>query len=345
VTVADTGIGIHPRDHERIFAEFEQVDSSYGRLQQGTGLGLALTKRLIELHGGHISVESEGIEGKGSRFAFLLPLQKPEPKSGMAHDPAEQDGSFLLRPLILIVAEDDQTQGLAGSYLTNVGYGVAVVSEIQDLAAALKKNRPYTVVIDHKITQQRTDHELRDLRARIPAGIPAVVFSMDAEGKLGFSLFTGNRMPEALTRPRLIDALGRTSASSGKEVRTVLIIEDETALLELLAKTLLFKGFQVLPAANGHSGIQLATSSHPDVIILDLTMPDCSGIQVVETLRARPETQSIPILIHTGTVLSEPERQRLAAQVQSITSKAEPASLLTKLEHLDEAPAEVMCQE
>jgi CheY-like chemotaxis protein len=151
-------------------------------------------------------------------------------------------------------------------------------------------------------------------------------------------------MPEALTRPRLIDALGRTSASSGKEVRTVLIIEDETALLELLAKTLLFKGFQVLPAANGHSGIQLATSSHPDVIILDLTMPDCSGIQVVETLRARPETQSIPILIHTGTVLSEPERQRLAAQVQSITSKAEPASLLTKLEHLDEAPAEVMCQ-
>ena len=124
-----------------------------------------------------------------------------------------------------------------------------------------------------------------------------------------------------------------------------MIIEDEPALLELLAKTLLFKGFQVLPAASGHRGIELAVGSHPDVIILDLTMPDCSGIQVVETLRALPETQSIPILIHTGTVLSEPERQRLAAQVQSITSKAEPASLLTKLEHLDEAPAEVMCQE
>jgi PAS domain S-box-containing protein len=345
VTVADTGIGIHPRDHERIFAEFEQVDSSYGRLQQGTGLGLALTKRLIELHGGHISVESEGIEGKGSRFTLLLPVQKSEPEPAPAHDPAEQGGDALLRPLILIVAEDDQSQRLASSYLTGVGYGVAVVSKIQDLAATLKNNRPYAVVIDHKITRQRTDHELHDLRARIPAGIPAVVFSMDAEGKLGFSLFTGNRMPEALTRPRLIDALGRTSASSGKEVRTVLIIEDETALLELLAKTLLFRGFQVLPAANGHSGIQLATSSHPDVIILDLTMPDCSGIQVVETLRARPETQSIPILIHTGTVLSEPERQRLAAQVQSITSKAEPASLLTKLEHLDEARAEVMCQE
>jgi CheY-like chemotaxis protein len=243
------------------------------------------------------------------------------------------------------VAEDDQTQRLAGSHLTGVGYGVAVVSELQDLAAALKNNRPYTVVIDHKITRQRTEHELRDLRARIPAGIPAVVFSIDAEGKFGFNLIAGDGMPEALTRPRLIDALGRATTSSGKEVKTVLIIEDEPALLELLTKTLLFRGFQVLPAPNGRSGIEFATGSHPDVIILDLTMPDCSGIQVVENLRARAETQSIPILIHTGTVLSEPERQRLAGQVQSITSKAEPASLLTKLEHLDETPAEVVCQE
>jgi CheY-like chemotaxis protein len=183
------------------------------------------------------------------------------------------------------------------------------------------------------------------LRARIPAGIPAVVFSIDAEGKSGFSSFTGERMPEALNRPRLIDALGRTSTSVGKEVKTVLIIEDEPALLELLTKTLLFKGFQVLPAPNGHSGIEFAVGSHPDVIILDLTMPDCSGIQVVEDLRARPETQSIPILIHTGTVLSEPERQHLAAHVQSITSKTEPQSLLTKLEHLDDAPAETVRQE
>jgi CheY-like chemotaxis protein len=338
VTVADTGIGIHPRDHERIFAEFEQVDSSYGRLQQGTGLGLALTKRLIELHGGRISVESKGIEGKGSRFTFLLPLQKPAAEK----DLAEPRGDALLRPLVLIVAEDDQSQHLARNYLTSVGYGVAVVSKIQDLAATLKHNRPYAMVIDHKLTRQHAEHELRDLRTRIPAGIPTVVFSINVEGKFGFSLFAGERMPDALIRPRLIDAIRRTRASSGKEVKTVLIIEDEPALLELLTKTLLMKGFQVLPAANGHNGIEFAVGSHPDVIILDLTMPDCSGIQVVENLRARPETQSIPILIHTGTALSEPERQRLAAHVQSITSKTESQSLLTQLERLEEAPAEAV---
>jgi PAS domain S-box-containing protein len=345
VTVADTGIGIHPLDHARIFAEFEQVDSSYGRLQQGTGLGLALTKRLIELHGGQIRVESEGIEGKGSRFTFLLPLQKPEPKPAPAHDPALRGGDALLRPLILIVAEDKQSQRLAASYLIGVGYGVGVVSEIQDLAATLKNDRPYAVAIDHQLTRQHTEHELRDLRARIPAGIATAVFALDAEGKASFGPFAGERIPETLTQPRLIDALRRTSPSSGKEVKTVLIIDDEPALLELLAKTLLFKGFQVLPAVNGHSGIEFAVGSHPDVIILDLNMPDCSGIQVVESLRARPDTKSIPILIHTGTALSEPERQRLAAHVQSITSKAEPQSLLTKLEHLEEAPAEAVRQE
>jgi PAS domain S-box-containing protein len=78
ISVTDTGIGIHPRDQERIFVEFEQVDSSYGRQQQGTGLGLALTKRLVEMHGGHIWVESEGIEGRGSRFTFYLPFLSPK---------------------------------------------------------------------------------------------------------------------------------------------------------------------------------------------------------------------------------------------------------------------------
>jgi CheY-like chemotaxis protein len=243
------------------------------------------------------------------------------------------------------VAEDNQSQRLAGTYLTGVGYGVTVVTNLQDLALRLKSNRPYAVVIDHKITRQHTEHELRELRARIPGGIPAVVFAIDAEGKTGFSLFVREGMPEALTRPGLSDALGRASTTSGKEVKTVLIIEDEPALLELLTKTLLFKGFQVLPAANGRTGLQFATGFCPDVIILDLTMPDCSGIQVVESLRARPETKSIPILIHTGAALSEPERQGLAAHVQSITSKAEPQSLFTKLEHLDEAPTEIVCQE
>ncbi len=78
VAVTDTGIGINAKDQERVFKEFEQVDSSYGRQQKGTGLGLALAKRLVEIHGGRIWVESEGVEGKGSTFTFLIPILNAE---------------------------------------------------------------------------------------------------------------------------------------------------------------------------------------------------------------------------------------------------------------------------
>jgi signal transduction histidine kinase/DNA-binding response OmpR family regulator len=344
VTVADTGIGVHSRDHQRIFAEFEQVDSSYGRQQQGTGLGLALTKRLIELQGGRIWVESEGIEGKGSRFTFLIPQPKPEPLPNPAGDRAERRED-VLRPLIVVAAEDEPSGRLTGDYLEGVGYRVALVSEIGKLAAKLQGNRPYAVVLDGNITRQCGERELRELRAQIPASIPAVICSADAEGRPTFTPFTGERTAAAATKSRLTDAIRRTNCSSGKEVKTVLIIEDEPALLELLAKTLMSKGFQVLPAATGRGGIEFATSAHPDVIILDLTMPDCSGIQVVEQLRARPDTKCIPILIHTGTALNEQERQHLASHVQSITSKTEPQSLFANLDRLQGTPAETVCQE
>ena len=109
VAVTDTGIGIKVSDQERVFKEFEQVDSSYGRQQQGTGLGLALTKRLVEMHGGRIWVESEGVEGKGSTFTFLIPIPKAEAEPTQLTDkPDARDDT--IRPLVLVVTNDDAHQ-------------------------------------------------------------------------------------------------------------------------------------------------------------------------------------------------------------------------------------------
>jgi PAS domain S-box-containing protein len=357
VTVTDTGIGIAVNDQERVFKEFEQVDSSYGRLQQGTGLGLALTKRLVEMHGGRIWVESEGVENKGSTFTFLIPMPKAQAK------PAQPTGKpdlhdDTIRPLVLVVTNNDSHQQLVGEYLKGVGYDVAVVSETAAMVAAVKARRPYAVVIDRKMAgtsdwpggagsspEQPESHFSETLiqhnfRSRIPSGIPQVSFSQDENGHLAFSLLGLEGSVSGPTTARLVDAIRRSEKTAGKKLKTVLIIDDEPALLELLTTTLLQQGFKVLRAPNGRRGVELAMSYQPDVIILDFIMPEFDGSKVVEQLRANPRTKGIPILIQTGTVLNEAERQRLAGHVQAITYKTERGSLLAELERLDATSAE-----
>ncbi len=344
IAVTDTGIGIKLKDQERVFKEFEQVDSSYGRQQQGTGLGLALTRRLVEMHGGKIRVESEGVEGKGSTFTFSIPIAKSETAPAQLTDqPDARDDT--IRPLVLVVANDDAQQQLAGNFLAGAGYDVALVSETEAMVAAIKIRRPYAVVIDRQMggagqlaaqTQPGFSDTLmlHKCHSRIPAGIPQVIFSDDGQGHLVFNLMGKDGTVSARASSRLADAIRQSDKTVGKELKTVLVIDDETSILELLTKTLLQRGFRVLRAADGRTGVEFATRYLPDVIILDFNMPEFSGTQIVEQLRAHPRTKNIPILINTGTVLNEEERQQLAGHVQSITSKTERESLLTELERL-----------
>jgi CheY-like chemotaxis protein len=192
-------------------------------------------------------------------------------------------------------------------------------------------------VVERKLADQHTRQEWLKCRSSIPPRIPLVLFSVGKDGRLAFSLFGEERLS-----PRLMDAIRRSDKTAGKELKTVLIIDDEPALLELLTTTLLQEGFRVLRAPNGRQGVEFATGYQPDVIVLDFTMPELDGLKVVEQLRANPRTKDIPILIHTGTVLNEEERQRLAGHVQAITSKTEQGVLLAELERLDAMSAEAV---
>jgi len=344
VAVKDSGIGIQARDQERVFQEFEQVDSSYGRQQQGTGLGLALTKRLVEMHGGRIWVESEGVEGRGSTFTFLIPLPQAIAKPSLAEDqPAARDDT--LRPRVLLVTDDAASQERAAGYLIEVGYEVAVVSRVAAILGAVQARWFYAVVIDSNLLDPAGDRELATDRSILPARLPLVIFSAGDSGRPTFRLFAKERPASGPLNFRLVDAIRRTGKSTGKELKTVLIIDDEPALLELLTKTLLQAGFRVLRADGGRQGVALATRHHPDVIILDFSMPEFDGGKVVEQLRANSRTKAIPILIQTGTVLTEAERQHLAGHVQAITSKTERGSLLAELERLDELNDEAVSPE
>jgi CheY-like chemotaxis protein len=295
------------------------------------------------MHGGKIRVESEGVEGKGSTFTFSIPIPKAEAAPTQLTDkPDVRDDT--IRPLVLVVMNDDSHPPLVGNYLENAGYDVTIVSETEAMVAALKIRRPYVVAIDRKmgggqspeLSQSDFSETLiqHKCHSRIPAGIPQVIFSDDEKGHLAFSLLSKDGAVCARVSSRLADAIRQSDKTIGKELKTVLVIDDEPSILELLTKTLLQKGFRVLRASEGRTGVEFATNYLPEAIILDFSLPGFSGTQIVEQLRAHPRTKNIPILINTGTVLNEAERQRLAGHVQSITSKTERENLLSELERL-----------
>jgi len=137
-----------------------------------------------------------------------------------------------------------------------------------------------------------------------------VIFAEDGNGLLAFNLLGREGNVSVRTSSRLADAIRQSDKTAGKELKTILIIDDEPVLLELLTKTLLREGYCIWRASDGLAGVESATKYLPDIIILDFTMPGFNGIQVVEKLRAQPLTNNIPILINTG---HHPQRRRTTA--------------------------------
>ncbi len=334
VSVADSGIGIKPEDQERVFGEFEQLDSTYARQQQGTGLGLALTRRLVGLHGGRIWVESEG-EGKGSTFTFMIPVEALERESEVSTGPEEPlpsrpdvDDS---RPLVLVVEDNHQASKLISHYLSEAGYGVAHAFDGEHAIQMARELRPYAITLDIILPEKDGWEVLAELKS-LPGtrGIPVIVVSITENRQLGFSMGALEWFVKPVNKEQLIEAVRKIEAV------TVLVVDDEPRTVELLTDMLQAEGFTVLQAYGGQQGVDLAIEKHPDLIILDLMMPEVSGFDVVEQLRAHPEAMEIPIMIYTSKDLTEEDRQRLNSHVQAIALKSASGKedLLQALERL-----------
>ena len=198
ICVADTGIGIQAEDMDRLFQEFTQLAPVYTKTHEGTGLGLALTKRLVELHGGRVWAESE--PGLGSRFYFTIPK-------------------------------------------------------------------------------------------------------------------------EVVNRPGPVFAAPAVSPPSGQKARVVLVIDDAPQTLIILKNSLHSEDIKVVQADRGQAGLDEAVKIRPDLIILDLLMPEMNGFEVLEALKSREETAAIPVIVFTVMDLSAENKARLQAQAEAIIEK------------------------
>ncbi|MDQ3815997.1 MAG: response regulator, partial [Armatimonadota bacterium] len=331
VSVSDSGIGIKPEDQERIFGEFEQVDSSYARQQQGTGLGLTLTKRLVELHGGRIWIESEGIEGKGSTFSFALPLEEPPVVDETAPAGTEEETLPADGLKVLVVEDNHPASELLTHYLTEAGYRVIHAYDGEQAVQMVHDLHPDAVTLDIMLPKKDGWQVLAEIKsAPDTTDVPVVIVSMTDDRQLGFTLGAMDFLVKPVDKNRLVEAVAK--ATHGKPDITVLVVDDEPKTVELLTDLLQHEGFGVLQAFGGQQGIDLALQRIPDLIILDLMMPEVTGFDVVQRLREHAQAREIPILIFTAKDITAADRDRLNSHIRAIVPKSGKEDLLRELE-------------
>lgn len=329
ISVVDNGIGIKKEDQERIFEEFQMVDSTLAKKQQGTGLGLALSRRLAQLHGGNITLESE--VGKGSTFSFSMPLDPVKAKQ-LTTANAEQILEAYRRPeiktekLALVIEDEDQSAELLQLYMEQSGYQVVRCSNGEKALQMAKEIQPTVITLDVVLPQKNGWEVLRELKED-PAtrDIPVMIVSMLDNNDSGFALGAVAYFVKPVERADLLAKLreielgslsGKRRANfeehrkSGKSLQVV-VVDDNQDDQEFLTAVLQSAGMNIRVASNGEEGWQLIEKTPPDLVVLDLMMPGADGFDVLKRLRQNPVTADIPVFIYTAKELNATERDRL----------------------------------
>lgn len=316
-SVADTGIGIAPEDQERIFQEFGQLDSRVQRKVRGTGLGLPLSRKLAQLLGGTLTVTSA--VGVGSTFVAEIPVHYVEPAPATPATPAWEKAP--LRAPVLVVEDSPEELLVYEKYLKSSGFEVVPAATIRQARHALAHIRPVAIVLDILLRGEDAWRLLAELKTsaatrRIPV---FVVTSVDDERK-ALSLGADAYARKPLDRRWLLEQL--RSVTGEEPIRRILLIDDDEISRYLMRRLLDDLPCVVSEATSGRAGLQRAREDPPDAILLDLAMPDVSGEEVLEQLRADSVTAGIPVVIVTSKVLADAERTRLSQQALAIVDKA-----------------------
>jgi signal transduction histidine kinase/DNA-binding response OmpR family regulator len=320
LSVSDTGIGIDEPDQERVFHEFQQVDSGIGRQQNGTGLGLTLTRRFAHLHGGDVTLRSE--LGKGSVFTILLPIEARPPVVTPAaprftrgrRDAGDQ------RPLVLVVEDDPAAAELLMRQIEGAGFQATVARTGTEALASARELEPAAITLDILLPDLDGWEVLTRLkRDEATSNIPVVVVSVVDNPELGMALGALDYFVKPVPAKELTTRLAKFDLPRRPGERlTILVADDEDANRDWLCRILEPAGFSVIEAAGGREAIDLARARIPDLVLLDLMMPEVTGFDVVEALRDDAATRAIPIMVLTAKSLTESDIRQLNGHVSTI---------------------------
>jgi signal transduction histidine kinase/CheY-like chemotaxis protein len=329
--VADSGIGMTPEQLGRLFEEFSQGDVTTARQYGGTGLGLAITRRLCQMMGGDVSVTSE--VGKGTTFAVRLPVAAAVVVA--RNQPGETVTDVPSGDCVLVIDDDATARELIADYLHQAGFAVITAAGGREGLKRAKDHHPIAITLDVMMPDIDGWTVLAALRGDPQlADIPVVMATIVDERRQGMTLGAVGYLTKPIDRDKLVEIIRRYEAPSGPT--RVLVVEDDATQRERVRSWLEPPQWLVTEAENGRAALERLKDTVPDVIILDLMMPEMDGFQLVAALQQHPQWRRIPVVVVTALDLSAEDRARLNSGVETVLLKESfrPADLIDGLRRL-----------
>lgn len=334
--VVDTGIGITPEDSGKLFQPFVQLESSFSRRYRGTGLGLALVRQVVELHGGSVRLESE--VGEGSRFTVSIPWRPQSVRTSPSSQPTAYNSPLYLQTLrgVLIVEDSAPAAEQVARYLEELGVTNCV---IHPLGTGVKEEAlrlaPDAVVLDLQLPDRSGWDVLAQLKADSRTqNIPVLIISVVDEPAPPEELGVGEYLVKPFSRSQfqiawrkllLSQPPSESTPSSGTVSPLVLLAEDNEANISTIVEYLEVKGYRVALALNGKEAVQLAKQLNPELILMDIQMPEMDGLEATRQIRSDRELAQMPIIALTSLAMPGDREKCLEAGVNDYMAK--PVSL------------------
>jgi signal transduction histidine kinase/CheY-like chemotaxis protein len=329
--VSDTGIGMTPKQLGKLFQAFSQADASTSRKYGGTGLGLVICRRFAQMMGGDVSVEST--YGEGSTFTARLPARVARPmregtivpttaaalglKLGTPPVPAEPTTPN--KGTVLVIDDDPSACELMVRSLSKEGFHVVTAASGADGLRLAREAKPHVITLDVMMPDMDGWAVLRELKADVKLStIPVIMITMADDRSTGYALGASDYLTKPIDRERLAASVQRYRQGG----QVVLVVEDDDDTREMMARTLASDGWTVRQAANGRLALDCVREAVPELILLDLMMPEMDGFEFIAQLRENEPWRAIPVVVVTAKDMTAEDHLRLQGNVRKVFRKA-----------------------